>query len=176
MSAQPRTRRERRAAALEQHRSERHRSPAAERATRERRDRFGKVAFGGVIVVVIALGGYLAFGDFFGRGAPATGAVSVQASMAGFTPGEIHIKAGEAVTLDFWTQDNPIHLRGGVHTMISQELGLLAELPGATASSSHIPVQFTAPMQPGTYDIYCDTCCGGKASPTMHGKVIVDAA
>jgi len=25
------------------------------------------------------------------------------------------------------------------------------------------------------YDIYCDTCCGGKASPTMHGKLIVTA-
>ena len=25
--------------------------------------------------------------------------------MAGFTPSEIHVKAGEAVTLDWWTQD-----------------------------------------------------------------------
>jgi hypothetical protein len=31
-------------------------------------------------------------------------------------------------------------------------------------------------MKTGEYDIYCDTCCGGKASPTMHGKIVVDEA
>src|SRR4029078_4894583 len=104
-------------------------------------------------------------------------AISVQPSMAGFTPSEIHVRAGEAVTLDFWTQDSPLHLRDGVHTMISHELGLHEELPGATAAgTSRVPVTFTAPTTLGTYDIYCDTCCGGKDSPTMHGKVIVDAA
>jgi plastocyanin len=176
MSAQP-TRAERRAAALEDHRAHRGRGHAAEDAARQRRDRVGRIAFGVVVVVVLAVGGYLAFGDFMGRGgAPVANAISVQASMAGFTPSEIHVKAGEAVTLDFWTQDSPLHLRDGVHTMISHELGLHEELPGATAAgTSRVSVTFTAPATPGTYDIYCDTCCGGKDSPTMHGKVIVDA-
>jgi heme/copper-type cytochrome/quinol oxidase subunit 2 len=31
------------------------------------------------------------------------------------------------------------------------------------------------PMTPGDYDIYCDTCCGGKASPTMHGTLRIEA-
>jgi cytochrome c oxidase subunit II len=174
----PTTRAERRAAALGEHRAHRSRGHAAERAARRRRDQIGKIAFGAVITVVLAVGGYLAFGDFLGRGGvPVANAISVQASMAGFTPSEIHVKAGEAVTLDFWTQDNPLHLRGGVHTMISHELGLHEELPGATAAgTSRVTVAFTAPATPGTYDIYCDTCCGGKDSPTMHGKVIVDAA
>jgi plastocyanin len=159
------------------HRAHRSRGHAAERAARQRRDRIGKIAFGAVITVVLAVGGYLAFGDFLGRsGVPVANAISVQASMAGFTPAEIHVKAGEAVTLDFWTQDNPLHLRDGVHTMISPELGLDEELPGATAAgTSRVAVAFTAPATPGSYDIYCDTCCGGKDSPTMHGKVIVDA-
>lgn len=172
----PMTRPERRAAALEEQRTHRSRGNATERIA-QRRDPARKIAFGVVITVVLAIGGYLAFGDLLGRGGvPAGSAISVQASMAGFTPSEIHVKAGEAVTLDFWTRDNPLHLRGGVHTMISQELGLNAELPGATAAgTSRIAVTFTAPATPGTYDIYCDTCCGGKASPTMHGKVIVDA-
>jgi plastocyanin len=168
---------ERRAARIDQRRQHRERGHAAERAARRRRERIGKVAFGGVITIVLAIGGYLAFGDFLGRSAaPAAGAISVQASMAGFTPSEIHVTAGQAVTLDFWTQDNPVHLRDGVHTMISEQLGLHAELPGATAAgTSRTPVAFTAPMTPGTYDMYCDTCCGGKSSPTMHGKVVVDA-
>lgn len=174
----PTTRAERRAAALEQHRAHRTRGHAAERAARQRRDRVGKIAFGVVITVVLAVGGYLAFGDFLGRGGvPVANGISIQASMAGFTPSEIHVKAGEAVTLDFWTQDNPVHLRDGVHTMISHELGLHEELPGATAAgTSRVAVAFTAPATPGIYDIYCDTCCGGKDSPTMHGQVIVDAA
>jgi hypothetical protein len=81
------------------------------------------------------------------------------------------------VTLDWWTNDAAVHLQGGVHTMISEELGLREELPAAGASGeSRRIVAFTAPMQAGEYDIYCDTCCGGKASPTMHGKIVVDEA
>jgi plastocyanin len=80
------------------------------------------------------------------------------------------------VTLDFWTQDSPLHLRDGVHTMIGHDLGLHEELAGAAAGgTSRVAVMFTAPMKPGTYDIYCDTCCGGRESPTMHGKIVVEA-
>ena len=174
----PTTRADRRAAAREEHRAHRRRGHAAERAARARRDRVGKIAFGAVISAVLAVGGYLAFGDLLGRDEmPVADAISVQASMAGFTPSEIYVKAGGAVTLDFWTQDNPLHLRDGVHTMISHELGLHEALPGAMAAgTSRVAVAFTAPATPGIYDIYCDTCCGGKDSPTMHGKVIVDAA
>jgi heme/copper-type cytochrome/quinol oxidase subunit 2 len=61
--------------------------------------------------------------------------------------------------------------------MISHELGLHEELPAAGPSGeSRKVVVFSAPTAPGEYDIYCDTCCGGKASPTMHGKIVVDAA
>jgi plastocyanin len=172
----PASRTERRAAALEEHRANRHRGHAAQQAMRQRRDRIGRVAFSAVIAVVLAGGAYLAFGDFLGRGGSPAGAISVQASMAGFTPSEIHVKAGDAVSLDFWTQDSPGHLRDGVHTMIGHELGLHVELPGAAASgTSRVAVEFTAPTTAGTYDIYCDTCCGGRESPTMHGKVVVEA-
>jgi plastocyanin len=141
-------------------------------------ERVRRAAFGVVVVVVLAAGVYLAFGDFLGqRGATATaGAISVQSSMAGFGP-PIHVKAGQAVKLDWWTNDAAPHLQGGVHTMISDELGLSEELPAAGPSGeSRRLVAFTAPSRPGEYDIYCDTCCGGKASPTMHGKIVVDAA
>lgn len=134
--------------------------------------------FGVVIVAILAVGGYLAFGDFVlgQRGATAGGAISVQASMAGFTPREIHVKAGQAVTLDWWTTDAPMHLTGGVHTMVNAELGLDERLPGAgTSSESRTLVHFTAPLKPGAYDIVCETCCGGRDNPAMHGRIVVDA-
>jgi plastocyanin len=176
MTAQRRERADRRADQIQERRTERRkaRHPVAE----QRRERAGKLAFGGVVVAVLAVGAYLAFGDFLGRpaGGGGAGAISVQASMAGFSPSEIRVRAGEVVMIDFWTQDSPGHLQGGVHTMISDEMGLQATLPGAAAAStSRVAVQFRAPGAPGVYDIYCDTCCGGRESPTMHGKVIVEA-
>ena len=128
------------------------------------------LAFGGIVVAVLAVGGYLAFGDFLKRAPTAAGAISVQSSMAGFTPSEIRVTAGQAVTLDWWTDDAAPHLQGGVHTMISPELDLFFALP----AESRQLVSFVAPATPGTYDVYCDSCCGGKDSPSMHAKIVVD--
>jgi plastocyanin len=173
-----RTRAERRAALLAERHAERRRTQSAEYQARQRRsERIRKGAFGVIVAGVLAVGGYLAFGDFLGqRGATTSAdAISVQSSMAGFGPA-IHVKAGQAVKLDWWTNDAAQHLQGGVHTMISEELGLHEELPAAGPSGeSRRLVAFTAPMTPGDYDIYCDTCCGGKASPSMHGTIVVEA-
>lgn len=133
-----------------------------------------------VLVVVAVLGGgvYLAAGDLLGqRGAASTAnAIPVRLSMAGFTPAEIHVPAGQEVALELWTTDAAPHLEGGVHTMISDELGIREELRAAGMSGeSRRVVRISTPARPGTYDIYCDTCCGGKASPTMHGKLVVEA-
>ena len=46
--------------------------------------------------------------------------------------------------------------------------------PGSPADGSK-DFTFTAPTQPGDYDFWCNTCCGGKASPDMHGKLHVTA-
>ena len=176
MTAPRAERDDRRVEKLQERRAERRR--VRHRSEVQRRERAGKLAFGGIAVAVLAVGAYLAFGDFLGRpdGGAGTGAISVQASMAGFSPSEIRVKAGELVMIDFWTQDSSGHLDGGVHTMISDEMGLYATLPGAdVASTSRAAVQFVAPQTPGVYDIYCDTCCGGRETPTMHGKVVVEA-
>ena len=179
MSDDDKTRAERRAALLEERHVERKRARSVDYQARQRRtERIRKGAFVLIVAGVLAFGGYLAFGDFLGqRGATTTAdAISVQSSMAGFGPA-IHVKAGQAVRLDWWTNDAAQHLQGGVHTMISEELGLHEELPAAGPSGeSRKLVAFTAPMQTGEYDIYCDSCCGGKASPTMHGKIVVEAA
>jgi plastocyanin len=169
---EPVTRHERRA--TERDAAERRRARIAELARASRNGRLRKLAFSGIVVAVLAVGGALAFGDFFNRpteGAPA-GVIDVQSSMAGFTPGEIKVKAGETVTLNWWTKDAAVHLAGGVHTMVSPDLGLREELP---AESTKL-VTWTVPNTPGTYDVWCETCCGGKDAPQMHGKIVIEPA
>jgi plastocyanin len=179
VSGDLKTRAGRRQALLEERHAVRRRTQSAEFHARQRQtDRIRKVAFALIVVGVLAVGGYLAFGDFLGQRGATTAAdtISVQSSMAGFGPA-IHVKAGQPVKLDWWTNDAAQHLQGGVHTMISPALGLHEELPAAGPSGeSRKLVAFTAPMRTGEYDIYCDSCCGGKASPTMHGKIVVDEA
>ncbi|HEX2754938.1 MAG TPA: cupredoxin domain-containing protein [Candidatus Limnocylindrales bacterium] len=148
---------------------------AARRAaqpTKTTLEKAGPAVFGLIVVAVLAVGGYLAFGDFLNRPAAAAGSIDVQSSMAGFTPSEIRVKAGSTVTLDWWTQDASIHLKNGVHTMVAPDLGLNESLP----AESRRAVTWHVPNKPGTYDVYCDSCCGGKDSPTMHGKIVVEPA
>jgi cytochrome c oxidase subunit II len=146
----------------------------AERQRTARNDRLRKLAFGGIVVAVLVVGGYLAFGDFLNR--PAAGAtagvIDVQSSMAGFTPSEIRVKAGATVTFKWWTQDAAVHLTGGVHTMVSPDLGLSESLPAESTKM----VTWTVPDKPGTYDVWCESCCGGKDAPQMHGKIVVEPA
>ena len=169
------SRRTRRAAARETARIRP--KPRHDDATERRSRRIRQGAFGLVVAGVLAVGGYLAFGDFAGqRGAATAEALPVRLSMAGFTPSEIRVPAGRTVSLELWTTDAAPHLQNGVHTMISDELGIHEELPaaGPTGESRRV-VTITTPAKAGTYDIYCDTCCGGKASPSMHGTLTVTA-
>jgi heme/copper-type cytochrome/quinol oxidase subunit 2 len=32
------------------------------------------------------------------------------------------------------------------------------------------------PDKPGTYDVWCDTCCGGEENPVMHGRIVIEPA
>jgi cytochrome c oxidase subunit 2 len=149
---------------------------AARRARRAPRrstaDKARPFVFAGLVIGVLAIGSFLAFGDFLNRPAAAAGTIDVQSSMAGFTPSTITVTAGDTVTLDWWTQDAAVHLQGGVHTMISPDLGLNEQLP----AESRRTVSWTVPNKPGTYDVWCETCCGCKDSPSMHGKIVVLAA
>jgi hypothetical protein len=74
--------------------------------------------------------------------------------------------------MSWWTVDAAVHLEGGVHTMVSTELGLYEELPAEGTRT----VVWTVPDRPGTYDVWCETCCGGKDSPTMHGTIVIEPA
>ena len=171
------TRRDRRAqerGTIHEAAAERRQARAAARQHQVRQATIRKLAFGAIVVAVLAIGGVLAFGDFLDRpsGDTAAGVIDVQSSMAGFTPSEIHVTAGKTVTLNWWTDDAAPHLQGGVHTMIAPDLGLDEALP----AEGNRTVVWTVPDKPGTYDVWCDSCCGGKDSPTMHGKIVVEPA
>jgi plastocyanin len=134
-------------------------------------ERLRLFAFAGVVAATLVAGGYLAFGDFLNRPPATGGVIQIQSSMAGFSPSEIRVTAGSTVTLDWWTQDGALHLEGGVHTLIAPELGLYEEL----AAESRRMVTWQVPDRPGTYVMYCDTCCGGKESPSMRGTIVIEA-
>jgi cytochrome c oxidase subunit II len=124
-------------------------------------------ALAGIVVAVAGAAWFLGFADLFGqRGAASTAeAVTVRMSMAGFDPPVITGTAGAELTLEMWTTDSALHLEGGVHTMISDELGIYEELQ----ANSRRTVTLRMPTVAGDYDIFCDTCCGGRLSPSMHG-------
>lgn len=139
-------------------------------ALRERRIRMA--AFALVAATTLGIGAYLAGGVFLGpRGSTTVAAaIPMRISMAGFDPAVITARPGETVTLDWWNTDGAAHLEGGVHTLVSDELGLRLELP----AQSRRTVTISAPMAPGDYDFWCDSCCGGQASPSMHGRLRVE--
>lgn len=174
---EPSSRRERRV--LERERRHEHdavcrEARMARRAREARNSRLRKFGFTAVVGVVLALGGVLAFGDFLDRpsGSTAADTIDIQSSMAGFTPSDIRVTAGQRVTLNWWTDDAAVHLQNGVHTMVSPDLGLYEELP----AEGNRTIAWTVPDKPGTYDVWCETCCGGKDSPSMHGTIIVEPA
>ena len=134
--------------------------------------RWRYLAGGLFVTTILAFGLLLGFGDFLGRPDGVAAAEPVRMSMAGFEPEMIHATAGEEVAIELWTTDSAVHLENGVHTLISDELGIYEELP----AESRKTVTLQMPEEPGTYDIYCDTCCGGKDSPTMHGRLHVAEA
>jgi heme/copper-type cytochrome/quinol oxidase subunit 2 len=96
--------------------------------------------------------------------------VNVQAAMDGFDLQEIRVKVGETVKVNLRSLDNEHHTDGGgKHQFAIDELKVNVIAQPLSVSSA----TFT-PTTPGTYTYYCDICCGGKANPTMSGKLIVE--
>jgi plastocyanin len=130
-------------------------------------------AFLAIAAVVIGGGVYLAGNVFMGQRdkTNVSGAMVVGISMDGFNPNVLNAKPGATLTLDWWNEDAPMHLTGGIHTMVSDKLNVRLELP----AQSRKTVTLTAPMAPGDYDFWCDSCCGGKDNPKMHATLRVEA-
>jgi len=97
--------------------------------------------------------------------------IEVAADMSGFDPTEIRIRAGQPVTIRVTSLDNSHHTDGGgQHQWAVDELRVNIVAPPEGTSYA----TFT-PDRPGEYVFYCDICCGGRANPSMQGRLIVEA-
>jgi len=143
-----------------------------ERKHAQRRQRRARTtAFGVVSVLVLAAAGYLLFKAFWRPDLPpmAGNVIDIAADMSGFTRSEVRARAGQPVTVRLTSLDNAHHTDGGgKHQWAVDELGVNIIAPPLGSNYK----TFT-PAKPGTYTFYCDICCGGRANPTMSGKLVV---
>jgi len=143
------------------------------RQMRQRRRWVRTFTFAVISILVLSLAGYLLASAFILPELPqmAGNVIDIRADMGGFNVKELRLKAGEPVTVRLTSLDNSHHTDGGgKHQWAVDELGvnIIAPPEGSNYAS------FT-PNLPGEYAFYCDICCGGRANPTMNGKLIVEA-
>ena len=132
------------------------------------------MTFAIIAVLVLGVTGYLLVSAFSAPELPemAGDVIDVAADMSGFNQKEIRVKAGEPVTVRLTSLDNSHHTDGGgQHQWAVDELGVSIVAPPEGSNYA----TFT-PDTPGDYVFYCDICCGGRANPTMNGKLIVEAS
>ena len=126
-------------------------------------------------VIALLVGGVaigLVVSRLQGPGATDTTAVQVHASMGGFDPPALTVKAGQIVKVELSSMDSSMHSDGGGwHQLAIDALGINWKV----GPESSKVFEFTAPATAGTYSWYCDICCGGKANPSMQGKLTVTA-
>lgn len=129
-------------------------------------------AFAGIVLVVGIVAVSLVIGRLQPPGTPVAGALQVRASMEGFDPNRLTVKAGAEVNLQLASMDTSMHSDGGGwHEFAIDAL----KLDYKVGPESSQVFTFTAPSAPGTYDFYCNICCGGKENPSMQGKLTVTA-
>ena len=137
--------------------------------------RHGRLRLAAFGVIALFVGGAavgLVATRLAGPAASDVSAVPVVASMAGFEPAALTVKAGTDVKIDLIDRDTSMHADGGgVHSFHIDSLNVHQKVQ----PESDLVFSFTAPTKPGTYDFYCDTCCGGKENPNMHGTLTVTA-
>lgn len=141
------------------------------RLAHQRQQRNKKIIFSLVAVTVLGLASYLLFNAFYKPPLPvAKNVIDVSADMGGFNKKEIRVKVGEPVTIRLRSLDNSSHTDGGgKHQWAVDDFNASAIAPPeGTAMTT-----FT-PTKAGVYTFYCDICCGGRANPSMNGKLIVE--
>jgi nitrous oxide reductase len=137
--------------------------------------RFG--AFTAILTVVIGTAVYFLAPVFAPKESGITQSdnakvINIQAAMDGFDITEIRAKVGETIAVNLRSLDNEHHTDGGgKHQFAIDELGVNIIAQPLSVSSGTFK-----PTKAGTYTFYCDICCGGKANPTMNGKLIVEEA
>ena len=128
--------------------------------------------FGATVLVVGIVAVDLVIVRLQPPGTPEAGALQVHASMDGFDPDQLTVKAGEDVKLQLASMDTSMHSDGGGwHEFAIDAL----KVDFKVGPESSQVFSFKAPSTPGTYEFYCDICCGGKENPSMQGKLTVTA-
>ncbi len=93
----------------------------------------------------------------------------VVVSMAGFDPSTLRVPAGRPFTVRLVNPDSQFHTDGGGwHQFRIEKLGVDVRIAPKSDRS-----QVFAGLAPGTYEFYCDICCGGKENPSMRGVIEV---
>lgn len=136
-----------------------------------KQQRLNKIAFIGIAVIVLSMSGLLLFNAFYKPPlSVAENVIDISADMGGFDKVEIRVKVGQPVTIRLRSLDNSHHTDGGgKHQWAVDDFNANVVAPAeGTAMTT-----FT-PTKPGTYVFYCDICCGGRANPSMNGKLIVE--
>lgn len=130
--------------------------------------RAGMVAFALIAAVALGATAYLLWPVVMPANGAPPGALTVDLSMTGFTPGRIEARAGEPVTLYLVNRDGRLHDGGGWHQFAIDDLEIDVRVPPREA----MVFTFEAPAT-GRFDFYCDICCGGSVNPNMVGELVV---
>jgi len=134
--------------------------------------RWRAVAFAVIVVLVIGAASWLLVSALFPTRAEARpNVVTLEADMAGFSTTVVKAKVGQPLTVRLRSLDNEFHTDGGgKHQFAIDELKV-----NIVAPPKGIREATFTPAQAGTYEFYCDICCGGRLNPTMVGQLIVEA-
>ncbi len=102
---------------------------------------------------------------------PGQSVPQVFVSMAGYEPNRLTARAGQGFTVRFVNQDNRFHTDGGGwHQFRIDGTGIDVRIPPSSQPTATLPA-----LAAGTYEFYCDICCGGRANPAMRGVLEVKA-
>lgn len=123
-----------------------------------------------VVTVVIVAGGMLLQSNQKNVPIDAS-ATPVHVSMSGFDPSTITVKAGTPLKIDLINMDNQYHTDGGGwHNFAMDDFSMNVSVEPLGQKVITVPT-----ATPGTYGWYCSVCCGGRESPSMNGRVVVQA-
>lgn len=133
--------------------------------------RFRTMAFVAIALIILSVAGLFIKEALFRGPLPvlAGNVIDIKGSMAGFDPAVIRVQVGKPVTIRLTSLDSPLHKGGGKHQLAIDEFAVdIRAEARESASATFIPTKA------GTYTFYCDVCCGGRNSPSMQGKLIVE--
>lgn len=129
-----------------------------------------KTAFALIVAVAFIVAGGLLLRNI-GQNTPVdASATPVRVSMSGFEPATITVKAGTPLRIDLINMDNQYHTDGGGwHNFAMDAFSMNVSVAPSGQQVFSLPTG-----TPGTYGWYCSVCCGGRDSPSMNGRLVVE--